>query len=153
MQTAHITFADYRRGAGSEESFIPWMAHDGCREELGMLTCNKRRKLSQLQDEYPNVDTTFVHQAEEDELWFPQGRESIEDQCDRIYRFLTEFVRHREETEIAVVGHSAWLSAMTNHVMEMCDAEDNEAEYENMKSGFEVSEIRSMLVSFHQPDV
>lgn len=135
VQTAHITFADHNDGC------VPWVAHDGCREELGFLVINKRRPLVETMGEFPGVDFSLVQGGNEDLLWNPTRRESMVEQRDRVYSFLVDFLREREEKEIVVVGHSAWLSNMCNEVLDC--GEDDE-----LRAWFTVSEVRSMKVTF-----
>jgi broad specificity phosphatase PhoE len=134
IQTAAITFADFK-----DNSSIPWIAHEGCREELGMLFCNKRRPLSAIQKDYPHLQ--YWDMEEEDTLFDPSKRESNESKSDRIYDFLVNFVANRPESEIAVVCHSAWLFHMCNAVVDCGD--DLE-----LQSWFLTSEVRSIRLTF-----
>jgi len=77
-------------------------------------------------------------------MWNPHQRELPLDEADRIYEFLTNFVMKREEKEIAIVGHSAWLFNMCNAVMDIQDDE--------LRSWFLTSEIRTMNVTFTSDD-
>jgi hypothetical protein len=138
IQTAEISFADFY-----EKENIPWIAHEGCREELGVLVCNKRRPLSHIQKDYPNLDF-HGNIPEEDSLWNPTERETSASKSDRIYGFLVDFLANRPESEIAVVGHSAWLFHMCNAVVEISGEEDEDA----LLSWFLTSEIRSMRLTF-----
>ena len=47
------------------------------------------------------------------------GRETLEEKGERIYKFLTEYVRGRPEKEIAIVCHSAYLFTLLNSVMDI----------------------------------
>jgi broad specificity phosphatase PhoE len=134
IQTAEITFEDF-----NDKASIPWIAHEGCREELGVLMCNKRRPLSAIKKDYPNLQ--YWDMEEDDTLFDPSNRESNESKSDRIYDFLVNFVADRLESEIAVVGHSAWLFHMCNAVID-CD-EDPE-----LQSWFLTSEVRSIQLTF-----
>lgn len=137
IQTAEISFADHY-----EQANIPWIAHEGCREELGVLVCNKRRPLSQIVHDFPDLEFANTEMTEEDTLWNPSERESNESKSDRIYEFLVDFLAKRPESEIAVVGHSAWLFHMCNAVVDCGDDE------EGLASWFLTSEIRSMRLTF-----
>lgn len=132
IQTARISFQDHLD--------IPWIAHEGCREELGLLLCNKRRKLSEIKHENPHIDYSLM-QDEDDSLFYDGRRETALEKADRVYDFLADFIRNRPEREIVVVGHSAWLFAMCNAVMDCGDDEQ-------LQSWFLTSEIRSLRVSF-----
>ena len=135
IQTAKLSFRDH----GTDK--IKWVSHEGCREELGLLSGNKRRPLSDIQHDYPDIDFTSI-EHDEDVLWDNYGdrRETLLEKSERIYGFLGEFVRNRPEQEIAIVSHSAYLFTLMNAVM---DIEDEE-----LRSWFLTSEVRSMKVTF-----
>jgi broad specificity phosphatase PhoE len=141
IQTSILSFADHIPR-------VKWIAHEGAREQLGWLQCNKRRALSATKLEFPNVDfSEMKHIGDEDSLWDPIERESPQAETERIYKFLTEFIMDRPEQELAVVGHSAWLFTMCNAVVD-CGDDDL------LKSLFGTSEIRSMrLTFFRTPEV
>ena len=163
VQTAKLSFADYTTtvvaaaaaavennnndGSESGNGSIPWIAHEGCREELGWLVCNKRRPLSEIQADFPELhffspdDDNNGMMTEEDTLWNPSKFESETHKGNRIYDFLVNFIAERPEHNIAVVCHSAWLSHMCNAVID-CDGDAN------LTSWFDVSEIRSMKLTF-----
>jgi len=133
ISTALITFGTFR-------GRVPFIAHDGCREELGLLKCNQRKILSETLIDYPDVDFSLVVAGgqEEDNLWIPGRRECPREQSKRIYSFLVDFVRNRPEREIAVVGHSAWLFSMCHTVLDFSDDD------EEIKRWFATGEIRSL---------
>lgn len=133
LQTAQITFRDF----GS----VPFVAHELCREELGLLTCNRRRPLSDTKKEFPDIDFSLLDQIDEDKLWNPDERECPSDKSKRIYDFLVHFVLERPEQEIAIVGHSAWLFNMTNAVVDCGDDVE-------LSSWFGTAEIRSMKLTW-----
>lgn len=143
LQTAQYTFGGGGGGGNDKYSWtkIPWIAHEGCREELGLLVGNKRRRRSEIMADYPHVD--FSHVVHEDDvLWDSlQGqKESLLEQSERIYKFLTEFVAQRPEPEIAIVSHSAYLFTMLNAVVDIQD--------EALKSWFLTSEVRTIQLQF-----
>eukprot|EP00984_Skeletonema_dohrnii_P019253 scaffold9169_cov77-Skeletonema_dohrnii-CCMP3373.AAC.4 len=145
---------------GDEEG-VRWIAHEGIREELGLLLCNQRRPLKETRLEFPHVDFSLLAQhdeSDEDVYWkqhfertsihnadgTPQ-RESMEDMSHRAYDFLVEYLYRRPEKEIAVVGHSAWLLAMTNAVLEFDEGSEDEEEFGTM---FGQAELRSATLTF-----
>jgi broad specificity phosphatase PhoE len=132
IQTAKLSFADH--------GHVPWVAHEGCREDLGVLQCNRRRPLSTIKADYPDLDTSHM-MDEEDLMWDPDNIESAAAKSDRVYDFLVDFISKRPEAELAVVGHSAWLFHMCNAVVDCGDDDE-------LASWFLTSEIRSMRVSF-----
>jgi broad specificity phosphatase PhoE len=139
VQTALITFDRFR-------GRIPFIAHDGCREELGLLTCNKRKALSETMRDYPDVDFSMVAESaqEEDNLWIPDRRECPKEQSKRIYSFLVDFIQNRPEKELAVVGHSAWLFTMCHAVLDFSEEGDE------IKDWFTTGEIRSLRLEFSE---
>jgi broad specificity phosphatase PhoE len=139
IQTALISFSDHL------DQGTKFIAHDGCREQLGLLTCNRALPLSQTRLEFPQIDFSLVTHGEEDHLWDrnPDRREHPVDEANRAYDFLTNFIMTRPEQEIAVVCHSAWLFSVCNCVMD-CNGDDA------LESWFGTSEIRSMRVCFHR---
>lgn len=137
VQTALISFADHYR------SGVPFIAHEGCREQLGLLMCNKALPLSQTTTEFPGIDFGLCTFGEHDTSWQPGAREHPVDEANRAYEFLTDFVMKREENEMAVVCHSAFLFSVCNAVM---DCGDDEA----LQSWFGTGEIRSVRMSFHK---
>ena len=58
LQTARITFEDHLPHNTLRR--VKWMVHEGVREELGMLLCNKRRPLSKTKRLFPGVDFTHL---------------------------------------------------------------------------------------------
>lgn len=132
IQSAELSWSTHR-------STVPWVAHEGCREELGLLVCNKRRSISEIQTVYPDIDFSLCAQDDTDTLFMEDQREPPRANTQRVYDFLL-YLRDLPQTEIAVVGHSAWLFNMCNAVMEIDE--------EHLKSWFLTSEIRSLQVTF-----
>mmetsp|Transcript_14179 Transcript_14179/g.21364 ORF Transcript_14179/g.21364 Transcript_14179/m.21364 type:complete len:104 (+) Transcript_14179:174-485(+) len=70
LETACITFEDHLPSAskrdGAEEG-VRWIAHEGIREELGLLLCNQRRPLKETRLEFPHVDFSLLAQHDESE--------------------------------------------------------------------------------------
>jgi broad specificity phosphatase PhoE len=137
IQTAKLSFADHLN--------VPWVSHEGCREELGLLVGNKRRPLEEIKEDYPDIDFSPIP-YDEDVLWDNYGdqRESLLEKSERIYDFLTEFVMNRPEKEIAIVCHSAYLFTLLNGVMDIDD--------EDLRYWFLTSEVRSVKVQLSKND-
>lgn len=146
LQTAQITFGDH---ITPKEKTV-WTAHEGCREELGMLLCNKRRPMSETKVQFPHVDFSLLHQGDEDLIWDEYAskfavaqRESTEDMSNRVYDFLEGYLRCVPEREVAIVGHSAWLHAMCNAVL---DHDEQEKQFDATMFG--QAEIRTLALTF-----
>ena len=162
LETAHITFQSHlpRDNNNNNNNNIPkWIAYDGIREELGTLMCNKRQPLSQTELQFPHVDYTLLRPfGDEDVVWEEHTRrtfdtetglaqrETIEDMSHRAYNFLVDFVHDRPEKEMAVVGHSAWLLAMTGAVLDI----ESEMERTDVNTMFGQAEIRSLELVFKE---
>jgi broad specificity phosphatase PhoE len=141
LQTALLSFTDHIQNE-DEDKNVPFIAHEGCREQLGLLTCNKALPLSQTKVDYPQVDFSLVSHGESDPLWEQyETREEPLVEAERAYDFLTKFVMEREEAEIAIVCHSAWLFSVCNAVID-CGGD------ESLESWFGTGEIRSLRVTF-----
>lgn len=140
VQTAKLSFANYTIDrAGSSD--IPWIAHEGCREDLGWYLCNKRRNLSEIKNDFPELQFLPSEITEHDEIFDHDNFESETSKSNRIYDFLATFISRREEQNIAVVTHSSWLFHMCNTVMD-CGGDAN------LTSRFQTGEIRSMKLTF-----
>lgn len=149
LQTAQLTFSDHISSEAQNTTTI-WSAHDGCREELGMLLCNKRRPLSETKIDFPHVDFSLLHQGDEDVIWDEYAssfdviqRESMEDMSHRVYGFLEGYLRRLPEKEVAIVGHSAWLYAMCKAVLD-----ENEPNEKLDVTMFGQAEIRTLQLTF-----
>jgi hypothetical protein len=108
--------------------------------------------LSETERLFPGVDFTHLL-GEDDVMWENHvdktakddgtaARETTEDMSHRCYDFLVGFLRSRPEREMVVVGHSAWLLAMTNAVL---DVGGNGGSIAPM---FDQAELRSMELVF-----
>ena len=88
----------------------PVVAHEGCRERLGVNPCDRRRTVTELRERFGWVDfdAAMGGAPDADALWTPDVREAREDIQARFIAFLGDLVR-RPEREIAVVTHSSFL--------------------------------------------
>ena len=96
LQTAHITFEDHL--PHNTPRRVKWIAHEGVREELGTLLCNKRRPLSKAERIFPGVDLTHLP-GKDNTMWENHvdktanddgtaARKKTEDMSHRCYNFL-----------------------------------------------------------------
>ena len=148
IQTAKLSFQDHchpHTSSTRSKIPIPWVSHEGCREELGLLVGNKRRPISEIQLDHPDIDFSPI-EHDEDVLWDNYGsrRETLLEKSERIYDFLAEYVMNRPEKEIAIVCHSAYLFTLLNAVMDI--------EEDDLRYWFLTSEVRSMTVRFEAND-
>ena len=126
LMTAALAF-DQREGT-------PWVAHESVRERIGKNTCDKRRVLTEIQQEYPTID--FGHMTDEDDVcWTPHHRETPAEMAKRGLEFM-EWLRGRPEESIGVVTHSAFLSTLFSEVFDCHEP--------GMKRWFENAELRAV---------
>lgn len=177
IQTAQLCFETNNNNDddtdASSSSSLPFVACEYWRETVNFL-CDKRRDITILQKEFPKVDFSFIlndtntnnnnnNNNIEDPLWkkyekiygshtdFTQLRESkdaisLRARAQKAWEFLAY---EREETEIAVVAHSAFFMHMFDpqfpeleDVIEYCD-DDVEA---LMRPRFSNCELRSLFL-------
>ena len=86
---------------------IPIECHEFLREyPIGHDTCNQRASLTQIKNRYPKIK--YHLESDTDIFWKPDQRETLESLNERINQMI-EYVRSRNETHIAIVGHSSFL--------------------------------------------
>lgn len=92
---------------------LPIVAHEGCREQLGVFLCDKRSCVSEYQEDgrYSRVDFSHIA-SDSDTLWQETQRESMLEMAYRAEAFLLWLLKERPEREIVVGTHSAWLMAV-----------------------------------------
>ncbi|KAK1947684.1 Phosphoglycerate mutase-like protein 1 [Phytophthora citrophthora] len=89
----------------------PFVCMEGCREHLGVDTCNNRQSVSELKIKFPNVDFSALAD-EEDALWTTDHRESAEEIQTRAKEFLTELFQTIPERHVAVATHFGFIEAV-----------------------------------------
>lgn len=144
IQTAKITFADH-----DNNPYIPWIAHEGCREELGFIYCNKRRSKTSIQQDFPTIDLSLL--AHEDDILFDDdNRECPSSIATRAYDFLVNFIAQRPEQEIAIISHSFWLFNVCTVLLDGGEEEKGAdgTDTNELLSWFKTAEIRSMKLTF-----
>lgn len=143
----------------SLSSRIPIVACEAWRETVNYL-CDKRLPTSQLCHYFPFVDFEQLIQSqhENDPIWdkyeaiygthdaYTKRRESVDDDGLRQRAQLAwEFLKHRPESNIAVVSHSAFFMHMfTRKEIGVVMYENEEVEKEMTERPFENCEMRSI---------
>ena len=74
----------------------------------GLQICNKRRDKKDLQEKFSRIDFSQL-ESESDQMWRKERMEHIEELRERIHDF-KKFLKGLEETDVAVVSHSAFLN-------------------------------------------
>ena len=93
---------------------VPFVAIEDCREQFGGNLPDKRRAVSTVGKEYPQIK--WVRTTDADTLFTPE-RETLEALTRRADRFV-EMLLKRPETHIAVVTHSSFLAALLNAALD-----------------------------------
>lgn len=97
---------------------IPWLAHETLREMAGEHPCDRRRPISEHSVTYPNIDFTLIEKNEDPLYYLSPGRESEDSVTERAHNFFI-WLASREEKEIIVVTHSAFLKNIFGNVLEV----------------------------------
>mmetsp|Transcript_14541 Transcript_14541/g.27944 ORF Transcript_14541/g.27944 Transcript_14541/m.27944 type:complete len:306 (-) Transcript_14541:341-1258(-) len=119
----------------------PFVAHELCREMIGVHPCDKRRDLAYYKRNFPAVDFSLVD-SEQDELWRADERETRPEIQARAVRFL-QWVMTRSERHIAVVTHSAFL---TRGLLPQFGQEFHQDVNKDMQEYVQNCEMRSMVL-------
>jgi len=114
-----------------------FVANEDAHEIGGAHTCDRRRTLTELSFEFPNVDYTCIS-SEKDPIWSPT-RESLLEVAERGCN-LMEWLRNRPESTLAVFCHSTFLCGLFNAVLDISNETD--------RSWFETGEMRTMMVEW-----
>mmetsp|Transcript_13121 Transcript_13121/g.47860 ORF Transcript_13121/g.47860 Transcript_13121/m.47860 type:complete len:275 (-) Transcript_13121:1033-1857(-) len=117
---------------------VPFVAHEGCREQMGIHMCDKRQTKQEAVREFPEVSFDHVLH-DEDILWSCEDRESKQEMALRACRFL-DWLGTLDETEIVVATHSSFLFTLFNKVL----LTDND----EIRKWFNTGELRSVVVGF-----
>jgi len=136
LQVAHAAI--------SAQGAPPFLAHELCREHLGVHPCDRRRAVSHYREQFPAVDFSLI-ETEEDSWWVPDVRESKEDIRARGARFLA-WLAARPEGEIAVVSHSSFLHFTLSNAVQAA-AVHSEPVVAELTRWFENCELRTLVVA------
>jgi len=98
--------------AVATRSAPPFIAHELCREHLGVHPCDRRRPTREYRERFPGIDWSLISE-EEDVLWTKDHRETKAEITARGRDFLLWLMK-RPETSIAVVTHSSFLHYTCN---------------------------------------
>lgn len=107
LQTATIAFLPPVLGRYDDD--VARECHEGVREACGIHYPDKRRARSVLSRHWHQFD--FHLEAEEDERWKPDRRETVQDVQARIRLFLRDLCR-KEHENVVVVSHGVWIETM-----------------------------------------
>jgi broad specificity phosphatase PhoE len=121
---------------------IPFLAHESIREQTGEHPCDRRRPITEHSVSYPHVDFSII-KDDEDPLYFKSiERESNESLALRAHDFF-DWLAIRQETNIIVVTHSAFLRNTFNLVLDL----DLELEDDERSGAFKNCEMKSYMIT------
>ena len=140
LQTATHCFADH-----VEKTPVPFVAVEHLREQTGLHPCDLRHPISQHASNFPHVCFQQV-EHEEDPLYhrYSGKREPDEEVNNRVREFF-QWLMEREEDNIAVVTHSAYLRNMFKHVVQI-EAHEIDADVDFDHEKYKNCEVRSYQV-------
>jgi len=108
-------------------------------EQAGLHTCDKRRAISEIKEEYKWIDFSLV-EDNEDPYWGDglkrETMEHLQERCESLVRW----IQQREEKRIVVSTHSTLLFALTNGVLECQDPA--------LSTWFNTGEMRPLVFAF-----
>ncbi|KAF2723066.1 phosphoglycerate mutase-like protein [Polychaeton citri CBS 116435] len=109
LQTTHLSFNHITNGPASPLRFT---ISESLHEISGKHTCDRRRSRSTIVSEWPDA-TILEPLTENDELWHPDRRETLEEAQARIEVFLDRlFENDPEATYLALAMHSGAIRAL-----------------------------------------
>mmetsp|Transcript_61616 Transcript_61616/g.201104 ORF Transcript_61616/g.201104 Transcript_61616/m.201104 type:complete len:297 (-) Transcript_61616:49-939(-) len=123
---------------------VPVLAHELCHETGGKHTCDKRKSVTDLKAEFPQVDYSQGVESEEDPYWDAEVRETRESLAERGAKFVC-WLLARPERHIVVAAHSAMLMTLFNAAVEVEQPEGEDAV--DLLSWFDTGEMRTTLVA------
>lgn len=102
----------------------PWIALENIRERTGAHPCDRRVTKTESQRHYPHINFNLI-EHDHDSLYplYPLSREPSSSVIQRGNEFL-QFISTRQEQEIIVVTHSAFLEHLLDNVVDMHESEE-----------------------------
>lgn len=120
----------------------PFVATELCRERIADYTCDGRRNLTELKNEFPGVDFSLV-ETEEDVQFYNQKEDDAKCKA-RGVKFL-QWLCGRPEIHIAVVCHSVFLKNLFTQFGDQVSHADREAIHKFPAN----AEMRSIMLCAH----
>lgn len=108
LQTVQLTFKDVP--LPPEHPFRP-VVKEALREVHGVHTCDKRGSRDRIQSRFPDFEIE-PGLSEQDELWKPNHRETLEERVPVMHHFLTELFRDTNATFVSLTTHSGAIRAL-----------------------------------------
>jgi broad specificity phosphatase PhoE len=126
---------------------IPWIAHESIREQSGLHPCDRRMPISQHKVDFSHVNFDFI-EHDTDQLYHKyEGREDHDNVTKRCFEFF-DWLTTREEKEIIVVTHSAYLRHMFEQIIEV--KETLKEEEKGRYGCFHNCEMKSYIITLNE---
>lgn len=111
VRTATGTWSVVMKEVGEEGKEVRPIVMENLREGMGIHTCDRRSRRSEIEDEFPALEFEEGF-PEEDELWVPDLREPGEAQDVRVRRALDEISRKDRSLGISVTSHGGTIASI-----------------------------------------
>lgn len=95
---------------------IPWVALESLREKTGLHPCDCRLSVKELQEDHPHVCFRQI-ESESDPLYHQYDTREPEDHINKRALDFFKWLEQREESNVIVVTHSAYLQCMFLNVL------------------------------------
>ncbi|KAK3387762.1 histidine phosphatase superfamily [Podospora didyma] len=111
LQTCDMAFSGLTLPSGEEAPAFKPIIKELVRERLGIHTCDRRSTRTYIQEHFPRFafEDGF---SEQDELWSPDVRETLEEHAVRVESFLNELFMNDTEPIISLTAHSGTILAL-----------------------------------------
>ena len=104
---------------------VPIIAFDELKEfPQGMQTCNRRSDKKLLIQQFPEIDFSYLIDNN-DTLWNDKREETLDELNER-YNTLNQFLKLREEKNIAIISHSCFIEQYKDKKMGLIENGDEE---------------------------
>ncbi|KAJ0087284.1 hypothetical protein Patl1_08720 [Pistacia atlantica] len=138
--TPPVMAANDHRNATPALNCPPILAFEKCRDRMGVRPSDKRRSVSEYQSLFPTIDFSLM-ECEEDDLWNPDVRESLEEISARMVEFM-QWLWTRPEKEIVIVSHGVVLQ----HLLYVLEIDTHPSVKIQLTERFGNCELRSVVV-------
>ena len=112
------------------DTTIPIISHEFLREyPVGRDTCNQRQSKDVLIKNYPRID--FSGLDHNDDIFWKKDEKDMEtvEELDIRIHSMKEYLLHRSETNIAIVGHSSFIGHFKDNFIPLMENGDEELKH------------------------
>ncbi|KAK0726283.1 histidine phosphatase superfamily [Apiosordaria backusii] len=111
LETCKLSFEGIELPPGQEKPPFKPIIKELLRERLHVHTCDRRRSGSWIRENFPlfEFEEGFI---DEDVLWKPEGRETLDEHAARVTALLEDVFEHDDEQIISFSSHSGTIAAL-----------------------------------------